>query len=793
MSLALNDALARKSIADVTQRKGRTLVVVLSIFIGVFGLTGINVFAFKTTDAYARQQDRSHYPDIIFSVNHVDDALIQQVRAIPNVQTVQTQMMGTFQWQAASGPTAMNIVAFPDPQHVQLGRFDLVKGRYPGSGETVLEMSDVALQSFSLGDVIQVKGPRGTTPLRVVGIVQTSGLPGVRGSKTAQAYMRIADLSQILGTTTANSIAIKVQNINAVHDTVQALSTMFQQEHLTAQVTMIQSGIGAELGLDFVLGFFNIVRTLAAGAIVVSCFLIMNTLTTLVAEQMKIIGTMKAIGGTRSTVLLSYLFTIFIYSILGTFLGLVLGIAIGYTGASQFAQLKLFDLGPPSIPLNVFLIGIAAGIVVPLLAALITLLDGTRITVREALSAYGVTGVSSGRWQSLIAERLSWLPQTVWLGMRGIFRKRGRAIMTIVALMLSGITFLAVTTFTYSIAQMIQHLRENYTYDMTVATANYPASFRHSLPQLQQIVGALPNVALVEPGTSTGARTQSGLIDLEGIDVNTHVYHKPIVTGRWFKPGERDVLLLDEQTLLQAHLSVGDTITLTNDNGHQFHWKIIGAVHDTPTVVQFGELAITSIENVNRLDEDPANSIGVLYIQARDHSSAALSQLEQQVDQVLQQQQEDINPASTKREQLDVDEHGALSICIIFYVAAAGVALVGLLGLYNTLTSSVLERKREIGLWRSMGASNWQVSQVFWIEGLSLVGLAWMLGAIVGIPVAYGFMQLVSQWLFPVPFAFDLASLPLMLLALVLIATLACFGPTARASRARIAEILRYE
>ena len=140
-----------------------------------------------------------------------------------------------------------------------------------------------------------------------------------------------------------------------------------------------------------------------------------------------------------------------------------------------------------------------------------------------------------------------------------------------------------------------------------------------------------------------------------------------------------------------------------------------------------------------------------------------------------------------------MDEYSALSICIVFYVAAAGVALVGLLGLYNTLTSSVLERQREIGVWRSMGASNWQVSRVFWIEGFALAGLAWLLGAIIGVPVAYGFMKLLSQWLFPVPFAFNLASLPLMLLALILSATLACFGPTARASRARIAEILRYE
>lgn len=326
-------------------------------------------------------------------------------------------------------------------------------------------------------------------------------------------------------------------------------------------------------------------RVLAAGAIVVSCFLILNTLTTLIAEQMRMIGTMKVLGGTRSNISKSYLLTVLIYSLLGTVLGLALSITSGYVAASQFAKIELFYLGPFSLPLDVFLIGLGSGIGAPFLAALFAILDGTRITVHEALGAYGVSSVSvsTNRWLPAVAERLTWIPQILWLGFRGIFRKRGRAIMTISALALSGITFLVVTTFTYSSNQMALQLRTNYTYDIKVRV---------------------------------------------------------------------------------------------------------------------------------------------------------------------------------KQDELNLDESSALSICIIFYVAAVGVAMVGILGLYNTLTNSVLERQREIGIWRSMGASNWQISRTFWIEGLSLASLAWLVGAIIGVPIAYGFDQLVSQWLFPVPFAFDAGALP---------------------------------
>jgi putative ABC transport system permease protein len=292
-----------------------------------------------------------------------------------------------------------------------------------------------------------------------------------------------------------------------------------------------------------------------------------------------------------------------------------------------------------------------------------------------------------------------------------------------------------------------------------------------------------------------GAKTKWGVIDVQGVDANTQIYRKQLTAGRWFTPGEHDVLLLSDDTLRQTGLTIGDTLTFTdvNDNsaGHGANWKIIGSVNDAGRGLGASGTAVTSIENVNLFAGTQEDSASQLYIQARDRSSAAVSQLVQQLDKMLNQRDSTATVLSAQQE-IQKEQLSALGLYIVFYVAAAGVALAGVLGLYNTLMSSVLERQREIGIWRSMGASNWQVSLVFWIEGLSLASLAWLVGALIGVPAAYGFDLLVSQWLFPVPFAFDPWSLPLMLLALIVIATLACFGPTARASRARIAEILRY-
>ena len=124
---------------------------------------------------------------------------------------------------------------------------------------------------------------------------------------------------------------------------------------------------------------------------------------------------------------------------------------------------------------------------------------------------------------------------------------------------------------------------------------------------------------------------------------------------------------------------------------------------------------------------------------------------------------------------------------------AAIVALVGILGLFNTLTTSVLERRREIGILRSLGATGRRVAAVFWTEGLALSALAWLLAIVVGIPASLAFVNLIAAVLIPISFAFDPVALLAMLIFTFVIATVASFIPALSAARVRVVDTLRYE
>ena len=106
---------------------------------------------------------------------------------------------------------------------------------------------------------------------------------------------------------------------------------------------------------------------------------------------------------------------------------------------------------------------------------------------------------------------------------------------------------------------------------------------------------------------------------------------------------------------------------------------------------------------------------------------------------------------------------------------------------------SVLERRREIGILRSMGAVSRKVAQVFWTEGMTLGVLAWVLALILGFPAAFGFILIQAHLLAPVPFAFNPIYIVWMLIVILVLASLASIGPTFGAMRIKIAQTLRYE
>jgi putative ABC transport system permease protein len=356
MSLFISAQL-RKSVADVTRRKGRSLLVTLGIFIGVFGLTIINsvedtlVSNFAYTRGYQATQ-----PDFQMAVNRLDPALLPALRAIANVKTVHFTSLLSVCWLPGEAEcrVGIDLVSFHDFQ--QTSAFQLTAGRYPGPGEIVMEQGDRSLQSVAIGDNVTLWDGARSTHATVVGLSRTPGLnPAATGA--ARAYMSDTGLQQAYDALGAPlESRADGQQIPALQHHIlvtfvtaggQAASaaTALQDALRADNVTLLDSGFAPKVNdaeLAGINGVFVLLRTLALLAVLLGALLILNTVTTLVTEQTAMIGAMKAIGATRGVVLRGYLLTVAIYSVLATLPGIALGLYAGYLLASTVA---------PQIPL----------------------------------------------------------------------------------------------------------------------------------------------------------------------------------------------------------------------------------------------------------------------------------------------------------------------------------------------------------------------------------------------------------------------------------------------------------
>ncbi|MBN1138446.1 MAG: ABC transporter permease, partial [Anaerolineae bacterium] len=150
----------------------------------------------------------------------------------------------------------------------------------------------------------------------------------------------------------------------------------------------------------------------------------------------------------------------------------------------------------------------------------------------------------------------------------------------------------------------------------------------------------------------------------------------------------------------------------------------------------------------------------------------------------------------TTGSELRAQQSFGIDIFVTFMLMLAGlIALVGGLGLAGTMSMNVLERTREIGVMRAIGASNGAIRQLVIVEGLTIGALSWLLGAALAAPISRLFNAGVGIVFFSVPLApvFSWTGFLVWLAVAMILSALASLLPARSASRLTIREVLAYE
>ncbi|MEM7119269.1 MAG: FtsX-like permease family protein [Chloroflexota bacterium] len=593
------------------------------------------------------------------------------------------------------------------------------------------------------------------------------------------AFMDLETAVSLLGTFDYNRINIRVHDETQIAATGKAVLAFMQAEGLSvlAKSERTLGDYPGQKAFDKVLKLMALFGLLA---LILSAFIIINTIVTILGNETSQIGTMKAIGATRWRIMGIYLAVVCGYGLLGGLLGVALGtvglnLLTRYMGSLANVRVETIYM----LPTPVLLMGLALGVVVPLLATFIPITRATGVTVREAILSYGLS--NKGTFFDRLLGRLTLLPEHFSLAVRNTFRARGRTLLTLLMVGLAGACFVAIQAMQSSLNRTVDVVGELLASDVSVFAQN-------PLPQetLNTLIGD-EGVAHSEGWLVMGDENEAGeSLRLYGLPIETmHYNHRGADTlsaGRYFAAGEQDVVLVTTAWAQQHSVIVGDKIQFGKLLRQE--WEVVGIVNDFANEGRVFAVPYTTMAQQLRLGGF-SNWVQISLAEGADGE-----QLVTQIGLEALQQGEQVS-ATTKEEMINgVKSTFAL---IVTFISTMGivVAVVSGLGLVSTLTISVAERVKEIGVMRSIGASDWAITTLFWWEGVLLGLLGWGMSLLIGIPVARAFVAGFAQE-FPVVFELNPLTLLLAGIAILSITSLASIFPAVAASRLRIGDILRY-
>ncbi|MBL0211581.1 MAG: FtsX-like permease family protein [Holophagaceae bacterium] len=803
----------RKLWRDLGQARGRTAMMVLAIAASLLGIgTMLGAYAILTREIRVNYMGTKP-PSATLELDRLDDTLLEAVRRQPGIAAAEARAKVLARVQVGPGQwRPLQLFVVQDFNAMQLATFKPVAGAWPPPvGTLLLERTAVEMVKAGMGGRLLVKPPHGPPrALTISGLVQDPALAPAWQERTGYGYITPATMAWLGETGGLDLLKIRVSespmdvpiDVAAVDATARRLGAWLQaQGRVVERIQVPPPGMHPHQGqMTAVLVMMVAFSFMALG---LSVILVATMVGGMLAQQVRQIGVMKAVGARTGQIAALYLVMVLGLSAVAT----ALGVGAGTLGARAFAQavaeLLNFTLTSEAIPAWVYAAQIAAGLVVPALVALGPILRGSRITVREAISDFGVKPESfGGRGLDGLLASLRGLDRTLLMGLRNAFRRRGRLLLTLGLLAAGGGMFMTGLNVKSAWAKRLDEGMAHRHYDVEVDLNGLePAapilSALHSVPGVKTVEawGFAP-AALEKPGLVDVVRTYPdgghGSFTLRAVPENSRLVDFPLLAGRWLRPGDTDAIVLNQGVRGQLpHAAVGDAIALSIDgcDGRPLNGRVVGIVEE----IGAASVAYVPAETLDRLTGKPgqARSFRLVF---DSRVPATQAQILRGIEEALRASDVNVSVLITDRElRSAVGAHIAILIDALLFMAVL-MAVVGALGLASTMSTSVVERTREFGVMQAIGGTPRVVLRNVLSEGIFIGALSWVLAIGVSLPFSSIVGRVVGAMAFRAPLALVLSPLGLLLwLCIVLIgAALASFFPAWRASRLTVQETLAY-
>ncbi len=786
----------RKVVRDVWLHKPRTLLVVLAISIGIIGAGSVlNTWSLMRSVTRAEFSD-SNPASATLRTDSIDASLLTAVRAMPGIAAAQGRRSLVASARTANGWRTAVLMTHDDFAQNRIGIIKPEEGSWPPpDGALVIERSSREFAGVAIGDSMALQsGDAPAVEFPIVGIARDVGLAPGWMENVVYIFVTPATLSRLGAPAPLSDLQIALTNRSLERDSVRRVALDVQEtiEGSGRRVSAVDVPVpgrhihAAQIdSLLYTQGAFGLL------ALLLSAFLVVNLIAAMLTGQVREIGVMKAIGGGAGQIAAMYLGLALLLGLAACAIALPTAAFLGREYAEFTAGMLNFDVAGANIPRWVLALQLAVGALLPVVAAAIPVMHGARVSVSDALRDVGVSTnaaqrrrVTEGaRW----SERLG-ISRPLLLSLRNAFRKRQRMMLTLLTLSTGGAVYLGATNLRASIIASVDLLFDSQRYDLVVRFARaYPPD---------RVASAAMRVAGVSAAEGwSGARV--ALSRSDGSMGNTFPVIAPpagsariavrVERGRWLLPGANEVVVNRRMLESETAMDVGQRVSLVI-GGRQSVWTVVGIAETGPSPQVY-----MLRETLGRVTGSDGATAVVVVAQVR--GAAAQLELMQRLRADLTQDGLGVLSGQLMAQQRRVVEDHLLMVAGFLSSMSLLMIVVGGLGLASTMSLAVLERTREIGVMRAIGARHGAILTMVQVEGLVVAILSWIVAIPLSLPMSVALGRAFGRIMLEVPLTLvpEPAGVVRWLAVVATVSVLACAWPAFRAMRIPTSSALAYE
>ncbi len=784
----------KKAINDLHLNPGRTALVVFALVIGLWGIGSILVsYTILSRDLNENFQRTEPLHAAITSkdFNRLD---LKALKDRPEVEKAEFRDLATLRIETHPDDwIPLWLYGVEDFKNFDLARiFDKKGGEpvVPGDGTMLIERDGLKFSDLKAGSNARIRSGGRVVDVPVEGIgFDPAQAPGTQ-DHLIYAYVNKKTYSEITGETANQRLIVRFRNVRSKQDVQIAADNLvayFKSLGIAVDTVKIpkfmehphQWQLNTLLFLEGSIGFLAFFM----GAVLVS-----QLMAALLARQIRQIGIFKAIGASRFNVLQIYLAMVLVFGAGSGAIAIPLAVKSGYAYAYFVAGILNFEVLTISLPHFMYIYLVGSAVLLPVVLSLPAVLKGTRISVREALSDYGIQQ-DPGAKKSRLHNKAP-LPRNFVLAFENALRRKKRLVVVVVAMALGVAIFNTGFNVQQSLKDLLSDVNNSMKHDVQVVLIN-------QMPKEEALkyFSGIENVSRIETWNGGRGGMQSMIVSTDsGIGIvalpyNTDLVAFRSVNGRWLSgSAEPEIVMNQEAAVLYNNPAVGSIQTLSI-RGKQLKARLVGIVDE------FEKPKIYMDQDLYDGIANPNHYINSLMFVAKDKSFEKVMALKGDIERAIAPSDLQILYVMMQAERVKIiyDHLYIILLTIVFF--AMLVLVVSAMGMASATSINIMERTREIGVLRAIGATPKIIYNMFVSEGMIISVASIFLGLLLSWPLSTIAAKFFGNLMLGIALrpAFSHAGLVITLIATIVFGWLASRIPARKAIKVSTREALSYE